>query len=201
MTPSLGATCQRWVPILIVAVALAAGCATLNDRPPLPTSAAPDVAKAYVYGRFKLNPGSASAPRLYLQLTNLATGEFLSIYLRTPTEELYLLDLAPGQYQFTHLLFAPIGAMDMDVKRSPIRVPGEMSFLLKPFRVEVGKAYYVGDWTGVLARDVDHYVVFATIKQRWGVYRVAFDHAGATAELRRLYPALGSLDARPAWAD
>ena len=189
------------MPILILAAALTAGCATLNDRPPLPTSAAPDAVKAYVYGRFKLNPGSASAPRLYVQLTNLATGEFVSIHLKQPTEEMYLLDVVPGQYQFTHLLRVPVGGMDMDVKRSPILVPAEMSFLLKPFRVEAGKAYYIGDWTGVLARDVDHYVVFAKIKTQWGISRVAFDHHGATAELRRLYPALGSVDARSAWAD
>lgn len=42
--------------ILILAAALAAGCANLNDRPPLPASVAPDAAKAYVYGRFKLDP-------------------------------------------------------------------------------------------------------------------------------------------------
>lgn len=187
--------------ITILVAALAASCATLNDRPPLPTSVAPDGAKAYVYGRFKLNPGSASAPRLYLQLTNLATGEFVSIHLRQPTEEMYLLDVVPGQYQFTHLLFVPVGAMDMDVKRYPIRVPAEMSFLLEPFRVEAGRAYYIGDWTGVLARDVDHYVVFAKIKMQWGVYRVAFDQEGATAELKRLYPTLGVVDARSAWRD
>lgn len=193
----LTATCQRCVSILILAGVLA-GCATLNDRPPLPASVAPDTAKAYVYGRFKLNPGSNSAPRLFLQLTNLATGEFLSIHLKNPTEEMYLLDVVPGQYQFNHLLVVPQGATDMDVKRYPIRVPEEMRFLLTPFRVEAGKAYYVGDWTGVLARNVDHYVVFATIKMRWGIYRVGFDHEGATTELRRLYPAL-SIDARPAW--
>jgi hypothetical protein len=91
--------------------------------------------------------------------------------------------------------------MDMDVKRYPIRVPAEMSFLLNPFRAEAGKAYYIGDWTAVQAREVDHYVVFAKIKTQWGIYRVAFDLDGATAELRRLYPTLGPVEARSAWAD
>jgi hypothetical protein len=76
-----------------------------------------------------------------------------------------------------------------------------MRHLFKPFRVVAGKAHYVGDWTGVLSRDVDHYVVFARVRMRWGIYRVGFDHAGATTELRRLYPGFGPVDAGPAWAE
>ena len=64
--------------------------------------------------------------------------------------------------------------MDVDVKRYPVHVPEAMRFVATPFRVEAGNAYYVGDWTAMFARDVDHYVVFARVKMRWGIYRVAF---------------------------
>ncbi len=184
-----------------IVLALSAGCATLNDRPPLPASATPDAARAYVYGRFKLNPGSVSSPRLLLHLHNLDTSKFVRIPLEQPTEELYLIDVVPGQYQFTSLLRVPVGAMDQDVQWYPIRVPAEMRFLLKPFRVEAGKAYYIGDWTGAQSRDIEYYFVVTRYKFQWGIYWVAFDQIGATAELRRLYPGFGSIDARSAWAD
>ena len=38
--------CPRRVAIVILAAALAAGCANLHDRPPRPASVAPDPAKA-----------------------------------------------------------------------------------------------------------------------------------------------------------
>jgi hypothetical protein len=47
------------------------------------------------------------------------------------------------------------------------------------------------------ARDVDHYVVFAMVKMRSGIYRVAFDHEAATAALKRAYPPSPSIPGPP----
>lgn len=192
--------------VLILVLPMVAGCAQLNDRPPLPSSVAPDPTKAYVYGRFRILisdaiVGAMAPPHLYLQLTNLATGEFVTVHLRERrTEQMYLLDMAPGRYQLTHVVFAPQGAMDMDVKRAPVRVPAGMSFLLEPFQVEAGRVYYVGDWTAGLALE-DRHIWMARFKMEWGVYRVALDYVRATAELKRLYPGLGAVDTRAAWRD
>lgn len=178
---------------------LAAGCASLNDKPSLDPSALPQPARAYLYGRFQLKPDSATQPRLFLQLTNMGTGESLTVQLRNAPLEMYLIDVTPGQYEFTQLVSASRTAMEGEVRRDNLRLPARVSFMAQPFDVEAGNAYYVGDWFGAVSRDVDFYVVVSRIKLRWGIYQLNYDYEGATTALRRLYPTLGTIETRPAW--
>ena len=188
--------------ILALVALLGSGCADLNERVSLTPSVSPRSARGYLYGRFSLKPGSPTQPRLFLKLFNVTTGEFLNVHLARDSEEVYLIDIAPGRYQFTQLLLVPLGAiMSRDVRSDNLRLPPALSFLGRPFDVEAGNAYYVGDWLGVLSRDVDFYVVYAKTEMRWGIDRFTFDYDRATADMKRLYPAMEPIQTWSAWRD
>ena len=190
------------LPLLALLVAIiGSGCADVHARTSLPSSSAPEIARSYLYGRFSLKSGSATQPRLFLQLSNLATSEFLTVHLASDSEEMFLIDIAPGWYQFTHLLTVKPLAMNFEVRRDPLRLPPALSFLGTPFEVQAGNAYYVGDWVGVFSRDVDYYVVVYRVQQQWGFHRIGFDIDGATAEMKRLYPAMEQIQTWSAWRD
>jgi len=186
---------------ILLAVTIGGGCADIHDRTSLKSSFAPEATSSYLYGRFSLNPGSATSPRLFLKLFNVTTTEFLTIHLAENSDVMHLIDVAPGRYQFTQLLLVPWGAMGTDVRSDNLRLPPVLSFVGRPFDVEAGNAYYVGDWVGTLSSDVDYYGVFSRIKLRWGLYRLAFDLEGATAAMKRLYPSMELIPTRPAWRD
>jgi hypothetical protein len=124
---------------LALAVMLCAGCASLNERPPLNRSLTPDPARAYLYGRFSLEKDSSVGARLFLQLMNLDTQEFLTVPFRRDGQDPYVVDVAPGRYQFTHAHQAPYGAMAVDVRRAPLGFPDEARAQATPFRVEAVK--------------------------------------------------------------
>jgi hypothetical protein len=123
------------------------------------------------------------------------------VHLAKNAQEIFLIDVAPGRYQFTHLMSAAPLAMNFEVRRDPLRLPPRVSFLGKPFDVVAGNAYYVGDWIGVFSRDVDFYVVVSRVEQRWGLHRVGFDFDEATAGMKRLYPAMEQIQTWSAWRD
>jgi hypothetical protein len=208
----LGFICSRWTvgylrvwrpPLLILlAATIASGCADLHDRTSLQYSFAPETSRSYLYGRFSLKAGSATQPRLFVKLFNLNTGDFLTVQLASNHEEVYLIDVAPGRYQFTQLLLVPMGAiMNREIRSDNLRLPPALSSVRRPFDVEAGNAYYVGDWVGVLSRDVDFYVVYARTEMRWGMDRLTFDYDRATADMKRLYPAMETIQTWPAWRD
>jgi len=203
--PGLTATHRRvWLALVIslAAATLGSGCADLHDRTSIQSSFAPETARSYLYGRFSLKPGSATTPRLFVQLSNLTTGEFLTIHLASNSEEMYLIDVAPGRYQFTHLLSVPpLAALPIDVRRDPLRLPPALSFFGQPFDVEAGNAYYVGDWVGAQKTDVDYYVVVSRIKREWGIYRLRFDYETATADMKQRYPAMEQMQTWGAWRE
>ena len=191
------------IAALVLAATSAVGCANLDyARPPGP-SAALVPGKGYVYGRFQLEPGSKTNPRLALDLTNLDSGAILSFALGTDAGQPYLVAVAPGRYQLTHMHHAPgIGAglaTTADVRRVPLRIPPGVGPQSLPFQVQEGRAYYIGDYVGSLSQSTNHYVVFARVKTTWGLSRVSFDYEGATAELKQRYPAAASVDTFPAW--
>ena len=185
--------------LILFLAALACGCANLNERPSLDASAMPHPARAYLYGRFQLDPESATQPPLFLQLTNMGTSEFMTIHFRNTPQQMYVVDVEPGQYEFTQLVSGPSAAMDFKVRTANLRLPPRVGFMGQPFDVEAGKAYYVGDWFGAVSRDVDFYVVFAKVKLRAGLYQIIYDYDASTSALRHLYPSLGAIETRPAW--
>jgi hypothetical protein len=196
--------CRVWRPPLLIflAATIASGCADLHDRASLQYSFAPETTRSYLYGRFSLKAGSATSPRLFLKLFNQTTEHYLTVHLASNREEVYLIDVAPGRYQFTQLLLVPIGAMmDREIRSDNLRLPPALSSLGRPFDVEAGNAYYVGDWVGVLSRDVDFYVVYARTEIRWGIDRLTFDYDRATADMKRRYPAMETIQTWPAWRD
>lgn len=200
--PRLAVHLRVWrLPLFIWLAATFAGCADLHDRTSLKSSFAPATTQSYLYGRFGLKAGSVTQPRLFLQLSNLTTGEFLTVHLASDSEEMFLIDVAPGRYQFTHLLAVKPLAMNFEVRRDALRLPPALSFLGRPFDVVAGNAYYVGDWVGVFSRDVDYYVVVYRVQQRWGFDHIGFDFDGATGEMKRLYPAMEQVQTWSAWRD
>ena len=185
----------------LVAVMSAVGCANLDYARP---STALARGKGYVYGRFQLEPGSTANRRLALDLTNLDSGAILSFAFEIDAgRPSYLVAVAPGRYQFTHMHLAPgiwAGlATTRDVQRIPLRIPPSVGPQSLPFQVEEGKAYYVGDYVGSLSQHMDNYVVFFRWKTTWGLSRVSIDYDGATAELKRRYPDTASIETLPAW--
>jgi len=90
-------------------------------------------------------------------------------------------------------------AMEMDVRRSAFRPPPEAGPQGMPFRVAAGTAYYVGDFDAVFSRSVDHFVLFAKVKLRFGIVRMTLDLDTATARMKRVYPALERVETAPAW--
>jgi len=154
-------------------------------------------ARAYLYGRFQLKPESATQPHLFLQLTNMGTSEFMAIQFRNTPQQMYVVDVTPGQYEFTQLVSS--STMDTKVRTSNLRLPPRVSFMGQPFDVEAGKAYYVGDWFGEVSRDVDFYFVVSKIRVQWGLYQIIYNYEESTSALRHLYPNLGTIETQPAW--
>lgn len=183
--------------LILVLVAFASACANVNERSSLDATAMPRPARAYLYGRFQLKPESAAQPSLFLQLTNMGTSEFMAIQFRNTPQQMYVVDVEPGQYEFTQLVSG--SAMDVKVRTTNLRLPPRLSFMGQPFDVEAGRAYYVGDWFGAVSRDVDFYVVFASVKVRAGLYQIIYDYEASTSALRQLYPNLGAIETLPAW--
>lgn len=191
---------SRWLGLFCVLAGVLAGCATLNETTRLESSAGPRPGHAYLYGRFRLDHESLTQPRLLLQLFDLGRTTPLTIPLRQTTQELDVIELAPGRYQFTQLVFVPLGAGDSDVRRDNLRLVPPVDFMGQAFDVEAGKAYYVGEWEGQMRRKIDFYFVFSNITLRWGIHRLAFDYERTTADLKRLYPALVPIETQPAWS-
>ncbi|MCI0546494.1 MAG: hypothetical protein L0027_04345 [Candidatus Rokubacteria bacterium] len=171
----------------------------MRYEPTLEPTVRLDPAKAYLYGRFRLNPGSQDSPRLAMDLTCLDNGQTLSVAFNRAGEEHYLIEVPPGRYQFTHLLLASTVAALGPVKRAPLELPPRAGVLGTPFTVVAGKAYYVGDYVGVVSREMSEGTVPAAVKTAWGLYRASFDYDGATAEMKQRYPSLGPVETVPAW--
>jgi len=114
---------MRWPWMVVFLGGIASGCAGLNSQAALPPAAPLDPAQAYLYGCVRLVPGSDASPRLSLQLTNLESGAPSNFVFRPVGEESYLAAVAPGRYQFTHLVIAPPMAMEMDVRRPAPKRP------------------------------------------------------------------------------
>jgi hypothetical protein len=200
-TSPFGTAASMLCLVLLGLASLLSGCAKLDERPSLDPAMVLQPGRAYLYGRFELTRASATlGTRLLLQLTDMATGESADIQFHEAPQEIYVIDVLPSEYEFTQLVFAPSGATEAEVRRNNLRVPSRMSFFAQPFDVEAGKAYYVGDWTGVIKRDFDFYVLFSKVTLRWGLTRLLYDYDGATAAMRRRYPALDRIEARAAWS-
>lgn len=185
--------------ILALLGGLTGACATLNEKTSLEATTAPLPGRGYLYGRFTLTPDSRTQPRLFLHLFDLGRETFLSIPLRQTAPDIYVIDLVPGRYQFTQLVFVPLGAMDYSVRRDNLEFPASISYMGQPFEVQAGKAHYVGDWEATLWREDRSSIVATQITIKWRIERLGFDYERATADLKRLYPALGQLESLPAW--
>jgi len=181
--------------VVLLAVALTSACAGVDEKASLDATAMPQPARAYLYGRFQLMPDSTTQRSLFLQLTNMGTGESLMIHFRNTPQQMYLVDVEPGQYEFTQLALGG----DLKIRSANLRLPAPVSFMGQPFDVEAGKAYYVGDWFGAVRRDVDFYFVFSKVKTQAGLYQVLYDYDASTSALRKLYPNLGTVETVPAW--
>src|SRR5438105_4745031 len=57
-----------WVPTFVLMAALVSGCTNPNARLSLDPSVVPPPARSYLYGRFKLEPASATRAHMFLQL-------------------------------------------------------------------------------------------------------------------------------------
>ena len=182
-------------------VALATGCANHNYQAAVGRSTVTLADKAYLYGRFKVERGFMLATQLSLQLTNTQSGQNLGMRLKS-SDDVYAVAVEPGEYQIAHVILAKAGPnleFVGDYKRLPIEFNAEYKEMGRPFKVQAGRAYYIGDYSGVTTRTFILPIYRGFIVGFGGdVTQVRLNVDETTKELKRLFPQFDAMKATSA---
>jgi len=134
---------RSFIPLLFVIIASLCGCATVDYATPYSANSSPSPSEAFIYGRFKFTE-KYSVLRLALGLTNLRSNEEVNIRFDEGSG-ICIVPVKPGEYQITHRVVALLGASTpQESNKRPFKPP----ILPSPFKVESGKAFYIGDYYG-----------------------------------------------------
>lgn len=169
----------RCVGTLAVAL-LMSGCTTFS--PTIGKDAKPEIGKAYVFGRFALQ-ASQSGPgylRIGVELQEKTNGRGYTMQFDQSGDP-SLVEVKPGTYSLTEFVFA------YWTYESAGSRPVSDVRLTKPFVVEPGKAYYLGDYVG--HSDASRFGVAA-----WRISSVRDRFASTTDEVREKYPGLRDIE-------
>jgi hypothetical protein len=163
----------------IFLLSLSYGCANLNYQAQYPKTNTPDTSKGYFYGRFFLDKDSMNLRRFGLQIQNTSNKTTYSFKF-SDVNPVYAVVVEPGTYKIEKFVFAPWGAiLQNEIKTIPL--PDGMSYLKKPFIVEAGKCYYLGDFFGISRRES-----FVTVLSVVAGFAITYELANSYAET--VYP-------------
>lgn len=124
------------------------GCAQIHQGVTMDSS--PDEMQGYLVGSF-LNSYRESFARLAVEIENTSTNEMILIELQQPKnyKELDMFPVAPGFYRVTKLVRLG-GAVGVEGKYDI-----DQPEITKPFEVQKGKLYYIGDFDGKSTNDIN----------------------------------------------
>jgi hypothetical protein len=149
-----------------------------------------DKSVGYVYGRFNLMPISSLNARIGLVLQEVQTNEtYTLLFHRARTTPVSVTAVKPGLYKITKFSFAKkdLFVMGTELRESIMTDPR----LTKEFRVEPGKVYYIGDFSG--HSSVDYGYPIKTY--HWKIDSIKNNYNNATEELKEKYPNLNEAEA------
>jgi hypothetical protein len=186
--------------IFIFISILFVGCANLNYRPPVKSSAKPNIQKSYFYGRFSLEHDFMNKVRLALQIENKSNGKIQSLKL-LDDQKVYAVEVEPGTYQLKGFIYALLGAV-MDFETTKIVLPTHPSFLKDPINAAPGVACYLGDYYGSSRRtNVLVTTSFVSVTFQAGILGIEQNFSNTTNELKRALPQFQHIIFKPAWTE
>lgn len=174
--------------VLASVTILLTGCFVVT--PKVPETATPTPGDAYIFGRFAMTDGSSAyknnlQSHIALQLTRddaISGSPAINIALQFPPDRpVYAIAVRPGTY---HLQ----GWKMSNGMKSKDFAPDNKE-LVKPFKVEAGQAYYLGDFVGessVLPMD-------NKIHYHWWITQINYEFDRTDEEFRAAYPLLTQL--------
>lgn len=171
---------------LLVVIALS-GCVNYASNVKRTETADPTV--GYVYGRFNLTPVSSLNARIGLVVQEEQTGETYTIlFHRARKSPVAVTAMKPGVYTLTKFSFAKKDLFVMGTELRDSVITDQR--LAKPFRVEPGKAYYIGDFVG--QSSVEYGYSIHTF--HWKIRSIRNNYEDSTEELKGKYPNLKDVE-------
>jgi len=185
--------------IILCTAAFISGC--IHYAPLQDFQSEPDPSQGYIYGHIQMENYFELA--VVLAVKNIDTGEqcnikFESYSTRSRPKDVTLIALEPGTYQIQKMFACSarrsvftIASIDCTPERD--FSCGGCTAFTKQFTVEKGKAYYIGDFTGI------SYGVQGGDAIQWEITRAQDSFTETTEKLRSLYPRFSSVTALPAF--
>jgi len=138
-----------------------------------------DEESAYLYGHFKLNkPEEAFVyPRAALEIGKVANSKTQTFEF-TLDGKARIIELPPGKYFLRRFIFTSLSYEKLGVK--PLPDP----YLVVPFEVKAGKAYYIADFN-MFAESVSNTIEW---KHSWFLSEIKHTFADTTKEVLVDYP-------------
>jgi hypothetical protein len=166
----------------ILLAQLASGCVTFTST--LSRESPPEADKGYIYGRFTMTtPASSrfgdSLLRMGVVFEEIKTGQTYSIQFQNLSSPA-IVPVRPGTYRISQL----VGAYATYESGGKLKINDER--LSKEFRVEAGKAYYVGDFLGEAGS------TFTIVK--WGLKSIVPNYEATTNEFKKSFPQFENID-------
>ncbi len=174
---------KKFLTIFAICLAVS-GCASFSKR--LAPNEALDAKSGYIYGRFILIDRNNKFGHLRMAVGLQSTKEYAIQFDRE--QPVSVIRVAPGTYNISKLIFATYDYTKTGEK--PITEPK----LTKPFTVEAGKAYYIGDYVG----EVDVQQNGLEVTSMWDLTSIRDFYEGTTTEFRALFPLLQDLEMKRA---
>ncbi|MBN8444175.1 MAG: hypothetical protein J0M22_01725 [Gammaproteobacteria bacterium] len=174
---------KKFLTIFAICLAVS-GCASFSKR--LATNEVLDAKSGYIYGRFSLVDRSSGMGHLRMAVGLQSTKEYSIQFDKE--QPVSVIRVAPGTYNISKLIFATYDYIPTG--EEPITEPK----LTKPFTVEAGKAYYIGDYVG----EVDIQQNGFEVTKLWNLNSIRDFYEGTTTEFRALFPLLQDLEMKRA---
>lgn len=184
---------------IIISTLFISGC--IHYAPILDFQAEPDSTTGYIYGKIQMENYYELA--IVIVIKNITTGETNNIKFEcysthSRPREVSLISLEPGTYQIQKMYACTarrsiftIASVDCTPEQE-FSCNGCTPFGGK-FTVEKGKAFYIGDFTGI------SYGVHGGDSVQWEILRAQDNFSETTGKLRVLYPRFTSITALPAF--
>jgi hypothetical protein len=181
--------------VLSVLLSCVSGCATgpkgIKDQKAVSSADTIQPGKAYLYGRFHLDKRYKSLGkepvRLWLKVSRPENGQCMFLPFKTE-DDIYAIEVEREDYQIAGVLIFNRG----DLQTLPLPAEG-FKFMQNPLRVAPGKAYYLGDFAGVIVRIPGYTYQYVTAES------VSWNPLQTTEEFKKRFPQFADMEALPAW--
>lgn len=192
-------TVTAGILMFITAASLFTGC--VDYAPVQDVNSGPDMLKGYIYGNIQMENYFELA--VVLVIKNISTGKKIHVKFdtystRSRPREVTLISLEPGTYQITKMFACSarrsvftIAAFDCTPERD--FTCNGCSPLSKQFKVEKGKAHYIGDFRGM------SFGIQGGDAIQWEISRADNNYPETTGKFRKIYPRFKGVPAIPAF--